>query len=242
MKDINTLLTELLEESGSTVIISNPEDLLRLQKDGLKLDSPASVTPQEYIEKLFESKKKLAMDALNAIPTFPDVPIPTIGLLWMEIIRCVLFGNNGAAISLSAILVEYALKEAIIKNKYSNEYNAEGWNRIEKIEFGAAIKEAKELNIFSDDDTVRKFQNFKNQIRNPYLHYNIKKLTKGVRVSKVKKLDIKTQKIEEVQLDTENDPILWPYAKKFVDKNKLKEVLSFACYAVDLLLNKNYEK
>ncbi len=242
MKDINTILTELLEESGATVIITNPEDLLGLQKDGLKLDPVVSITPQEHVEKLFEAKKKLALDILNKIPTLPNVPIPTIGLLWKEIVGCVLFGNNGAAISLSAVLVEYALKEAIIKNKHSNGYNAEEWNRIEKIEFGTAIEEAKELNILSDDNTVRKFQDFKNQIRNPYLHYNIKKITKGVRANKVKKLDIKTQKVEEVQLDTENNPILWPYAKKFVDKNGLEEVLNFACYAVGLLLNKNYEK
>ena len=242
MKDINTILTELLEESGATVIITNPEDLLGLQKDGLKLDPVVSITPQEHVEKLFEAKKKLALDILNKIPTLPNVPIPTIGLLWKEIVGCVLFGNNGAAISLSAVLVEYALKEAIIKNKQSNGYNAEEWNRIEKIEFGTAIEEAKELNILSDDNTVRKFQDFKNQIRNPYLHYNIKKITKGVRANKVKKLDIKTQKVEEVQLDTENNPILWPYAKKFVDKNGLEEVLNFACCAVDLLLNKNYEK
>jgi len=242
MKDINTVLTELLEESGATVIITNPEDLSGLQKDGLKLDPAVSITPQEHVEKLFEAKKKLALDVLNKIPMLPNVPIPTIGLLWKEIVECVLFGNNGAAISLSAVLVEYALKEAIIKNKQSNGYNAEEWNRIEKIEFGTAIEEAKKLNILSDDNTVRKFQDFKNRIRNPYLHYNIKKITKGVRANKVKKLDIQTQKVEEVQLDTENDPILWPYAKKFVDKNGLEEVLNFACYAVGLLLNKNYEK
>ena len=242
MKDINTILTELLEESGATVIITNPEDLSGLQKDGLKLDPAVSITPQEHVEKLFEAKKKLALDVLNKIPMLPNVPIPTIGLLWKEIVECVLFGNNGAAISLSAVLVEYALKEAIIKNKHSNGYNAEEWNRIEKIEFGTAIEEAKKLNILSDDNTVRKFQDFKNRIRNPYLHYNIKKITKSVRANKVKKLDIQTQKVEEVQLDTENDPILWPYAKKFVDKNGLEEVLNFACYAVGLLLNKNYEK
>lgn len=238
MKDINTLLTELLEESGATVIISNPEDISGLQKDGLKLDPPVSITPQEHIEKLFEVKKKLALDMLDKIPTLPNISMPTVGLLWKEIAECVLFGNNGAAISLCSILVEYALKEAIFKNKHGNKYDTEEWNRIEKIYFGAAIEEARELNIFSDDDTVNKFRDFKNQIRNPYLHYNIKKITKGVRANKVKKLDIKTQKVEEVQLDTENDPILWPYAKKFVDKKRLKEVLDFACYAVDLLLNK----
>lgn len=242
MKDINTLLTKLLKESDATVIITNPDTLSELQKDGLRLDQPSLITSQELINKLFEVKKKSALDVLNTIPAIPNVPNPVIGFLWKEITECVLFGNNGAAISLSAVLVEYVLKEAIFKNKHGKKYNAEEWNRIEKIEFGTAIDESSKVGILSNKVTTKKFLDFKNNIRNPYLHYNIKKITKGVCLDKVKKLDIKTQKVEEVQLDTENDPILWPYAKKFVDKNRLKEVLNFTCYAVDLLLNKNYEK
>lgn len=240
MKDIDTLLTELLKESEATLIILNPENFSELQKDGLKLDLPASITPQECIEKLFEAKKKLALNVFNTIPALPNVPIPTVGLLWKEITECVLFGNNGAAISLSSILVEYALKQAIIRKKKDNKYEATEWDRIEKIELGQAIKEAEQLGIL-DDTTKKKFQDFKDQIRNPYLHYNIKKLTKGVCANKVKKLNIKTQEVEDVQLDAEKDPILWPYAKKFVDNKRIKSVLDFACYAIDLLLNdKNF--
>lgn len=237
MENINTLLTKLLEESGGTTIILNPKTLLKLQKSGLKLDQQALITHQEQIEKLFEAKRKMAMDILKIIPTFPNAQIPVIGFLWNEIVECVLFGNNGAAISLSAILVEYALKEAIVKKKYSDKYNAKEWDRVEKIEFDSAIKEAKELDILSGDNIVE-FQNFKNQIRNPYLHYNIKKITRGVYLDKAKKVNMETREVEDVQLNTENDPILWPHAKKFVDKNNLKEVLNFTCYAIDLLLNK----
>lgn len=240
MENINTLLAKLLKESSANAIIVNPNTLSKLQKDGLKLDQPNLITPQEFVNNLFEVKKKLALDALDRITTIPNIPNPVIGLLWKEITECVLFGNNGAAISLSAVLVEYTLKEAIIKNKYSNEYNAEEWDKIEEIDFGVAINHAMKAGILSDESTKKKFLDFKNDVRNPYLHYNIKKITKGVGLDKVKKIDINTQKIEEVQLNTESDPILWSSAKKFVDKEKLKKVLDFTCYAVDLLLNKNY--
>lgn len=240
MENINTLLTKLLKESGATVIIVNPDTLAGLQKDGLKLDQPTTITSQELVNKLFEIKKKSALDVLNIIPALPNIPIPTIGFLWEEITECVLFENNGAAISLSSILVEYALKQAIIRKKHGNQYEVTEWDRIEKIEFGLAIKEAEQLSIL-DITAKKRFQDFKDQIRNPYLHYNIKKLTRGVGANKVKKLNVKTQEVEDVHLDTENDPILLPYAKKFIDKNRLKEVLDFTCYAIDLLLNNKKE-
>ena len=217
------------------IIISNPADLAKLQKKGLKLDPPDTSTPEERLSKLFESRKKSALGVIDSIPNLPDVPIPIIGFLYDEIRMCALFGLNGAAISLSAVLVEYVLKQAIVRKKYANDYNADEWNRIEEIEFQQAINEARKLGLLNDD-SKKQFIDFKNEVRNPYLHYNIKKITKGVKVDKVGKLDIETQKVEEVELDTENDPILWPYAKRFVDKERLKSVLDFACYAVGLLL------
>ena len=236
--DINILLSKLLEESGANLIISNPEDLSRLQQNGLELDNPVPLTQEEYIDKLFEAKKCAALESIKAIPSFPDVRIPMIGLLYKEIIECVLFGLSGAAITLSAVLVEIALKLAIVKARYGNEYKCDEWDRIERIELGPVIKEAKQLGILNDS-TEKQFLDFKNQIRNPYLHYNIKALTKGVRAEKVKKLNLKTQEIEEVQLQSEADPILWPYAKKFVDNKRLNKVLGFACYAVKLLHEKS---
>jgi len=234
MKDINSLLTELIESSGATVIISNPDTIPTLQKEGLPLDQSAPETPEGYVEKLFEIKKTLALDGIKTIPSFPNVPIPTMGLLYNEVVECVLFGLNGAAITLSSILVEYALKQAIVRKKHSGRYDESEWDRIENIELHQAIKEAKELELL-DSDTEQQLNDFRNQTRNPYLHYNIKKLTRGVRANKVKKLDIKTGKIEEVQLDAQKDPVLWPYAKKFVDGKSVSQVLNFVCRIVRLL-------
>ena len=91
MKDINSLLSEILKSSGATEIISNPATICDLQREGLRLDQPTSDTPQERIDKLFKVKKKSAIDALDIIPVLPDIPIPTIGILYKEITECVLF-------------------------------------------------------------------------------------------------------------------------------------------------------
>ena len=85
MKDINDLLSELLAKNGANIIISNPDDLAKLQKKGLKLDPPDSSTPEERLGKLFESRKKSSLEVIDSIPNLPDVPIPTVGFLYDEI-------------------------------------------------------------------------------------------------------------------------------------------------------------
>ena len=237
MKDINEFLKEMIEGSATTQIISNPNTLTQLQKDGLELDKAAVLTPQEYVDKLFKEKKTIALESVKSIPSLPDVGVPTIGTLYKEIAECVLFGLNGAAISLSAVLVEYTLKLAIVKAKYGNKYNANEWDLVERIELGPAIKEAVSLNVL-DNTNEQKFLDFKNKIRNPYLHYNIKKLTEGIRAKKVKQINVKTGEIKEVEWNTESDPMLWPAAKQFIDKKTLENVLGFVCYSVELLLVK----
>ena len=55
---------------------------------------------------------------------------------------------------------------------------------------------------------------FKNKVRNPYLHYNIKKITTKVAANKVKKINVNTQKVEELDIPAEENPVLRGFAKK----------------------------
>lgn len=225
MKNLNQVLSDLVK--NSTHIISNPRTIDEMRKRGVKFDQLTPKTAQETINNLYSERKKLAIANISKFPAPPDVPIPTIGFLYDEIRECILFGLYGAAISLSAVLVEFTIKHAIVKKKCGDIFDKNEWDRIENMELGPTIAEAKKLGII-DVRTADRFDSFKNSIRNPYLHYNIKKITKNVVARKVKKIDIKTQKVEEVDLIAEDNPIVWRFAKRFVDRELVFDTFKFA--------------
>ncbi|KKR72230.1 MAG: hypothetical protein UU14_C0009G0011 [Candidatus Roizmanbacteria bacterium GW2011_GWB1_40_7] len=63
--------------------------------------------------------------------------------MYNEIKECILFGLFGAAISLSAVLVEFSIKHAIVRKTKGSAYDKEEWARVENIELGPTIAEAK---------------------------------------------------------------------------------------------------
>mgnify|MGYP001570456456 CR=1 FL=1 len=235
MKNINDFLSELVQ--GSTHIISSPKTIADLQKRGVKFDSPAPKTEDEFLDELFGQRRSSAKGLMIKFPDAPQIAIPTIGFLYNDIKECILFGLFGAAISLSAILVEFSLKHAIVKKTRGDTYDKAEWDRIENIELGDTITEAKSLKII-DDTQEEALKSFKNTVRNPYLHYNIKRITKKVAANKVKKLDINTHKVEELDIPAEENPILWGFAKKFVDRETVFDVFGFA----DRIVKELFEK
>ncbi len=232
MKDINSLLSELAE--GATHIISNPDTIEKLQTHGFPFDKPEPKTLEQVVDDLFTKRKSGALTNISKFPSAPNIAIPVIGFLYDEIRECILFGLYGAAISLSAVLVEFSLKEAIVKNKHGKTYNQTEWNRIEGIELGPTIAEAKSDGII-DDEMKEALISFKNTVRNPYLHYNIKKITKNVAANKVQKIDVTIGTAEEVNLLAKDNPIVWSFAKKFVDRETVFDVFTFADRVVKYL-------
>lgn len=233
--NIDDLLSKLVQ--GSTHIISKPETIEQLQKQGVKFDKPVYKTETEILDELFSQRRETATSAISKFPTTPQIAIPTIGFLYDEIREAIIFGLNGAAISLSAILVEFSLKHAIVKKTRGDAYDKAEWDRIEDMELGPTITEAKKLGIINDTQQ-KALVSFKNTVRNPYLHYNIKKITKRVAANKVKKIDINTHKVEELDIPAEENPVLWSFAKKFVDRETVFDVFTFA----DKIVKELFEK
>ena len=83
------------------------------------------------------------------------------------------------------------------------------------------------MEIISDKQ-VEALTSFKNTVRNPYLHYNIKNITKRVAANKVKKVNVVTKQVEELDIPAEDNPVLWGFAKKFVDRETVWDVFAFA--------------
>jgi hypothetical protein len=235
MKDIATLLSELAE--GSTHIISSPDTIEQLQKQGVPFTEKAPKTLEEVVGALFTQRKIGALTNVSKFPVAPNIAIPTIGFLYDEIRECILFGLYGAAISLSAVLVEFSLKQAIVRKKHGKTYNSDEWDRVEGIELGPTITEAKNEELI-DQDMEKALISFKNTVRNPYLHYNLKKITKDVGANKLKKIDTITGNVEELDLPVKDNPILWGFGKRFVDKERVFDVFTFADRVVKYLFEK----
>lgn len=238
MNDINKFLTNLVK--GSTHIIASPKTIKDLMAQGAKFDVPVNKTTEELINDLFEARKKQILDLkiYEKFPEVPNIPVPTILSLYNEIKECIVFGLNGAAISLSAVLVEFALKSAIVRYHYGHTYSKEEWDRIENMEMDEAIIEAKSLGILNPI-WLKVLGDFRDDVRNPYLHYNIKKITKKVVAGKTKRTDLKTGQTTEENILAEDNPIVWTLAKKFVDKEYVLQAFCFADALVKYLYMKS---
>lgn len=225
MKDINLLLKEL--SSRATHIISSPETIEKMVKQGVVFETKQLQNTEEVINELFEKRKADSLEIIERFPLPPKIANPTLLSLYDEIRECLIFSLYGAAISLSAILVEFSLKHSIVKHNKRHEYDKQEWDRVENMELGPVTTEARELNLI-DDLWEDKLDNFRKDIRNPYLHYNIKRITKDVIAQDVKMVDINTLKVTKMDIPAEDNPITWVFAKKFVDKDLAFNAFLFA--------------
>jgi hypothetical protein len=225
--DINDLLAPYAE--GATQFVANSSTIQAMIDKGLKLDEPVHESNEEYIARIFDERKKVAAEVIDKLPKKPNIPLPPILSLYDEISECVLFGLNGAAISLSAVLVEFAIKHAIVdRNSGVEIYDKAEWSRVEKKELGPVIAEAEKLKLFNEDG-IKQLIKFKNSIRNPYLHYNIKEITKDVIMKEAVAYNSVTNKIEKkYNLRADDNPFLWELGKRKVDEETVLIAFRFA--------------
>lgn len=198
---------------------------------GIEISDGSQIVPwEEFVEKLFSDEQKdKALQKVRHLPELPDIPLPSVIGIYREIIRGITLGTNGAAITLSSILVEYMLKFAAYKIEMGGfqKYDTSIWDEFEKIAFHSAIERAAKNGLLSDE-RKQSLIDFKNTTRNPYLHYNIKKITEDVVLKNVTILNIETGETEVLDLYANSDPTIQPDAKRFVDETKVLEIFSYA--------------
>ena len=231
--DIEKIMEELAK--GSDRIIVNPKTLEELKNQGIPFD----VIPSPTIDELFEQRRIKAKENAPWLPTLPEGLPPSIQALYQEIRECIFFGLNGAAITMSSILIEYAIKYATHIKESGGHSGAEPdkWDEFEKMELSPAINRAKSAGLL-DSKFAKRLHSFRTTIRNPYNHFNIKKITKNVVAQKVKRLNVKTGQVEEVDIEAENSPMIQTQAKPFMDEHHAIPVFHFADEVVKYLLQK----
>lgn len=236
MKDIEQAISRLAEQTG--VLIARPEDIQKLVEQGVLTRKAPQRTLEESIEVLFERRKKAALEIARRFPGPLPSGHPSIESLYAEIRNCVLFGLNGAAITLCGILVEYVLKYAAYTREVGGhqKYDAKLWDAYENKTFGPAIDAAAEAGLLTED-LIRRLRSFKDTVRNPYSHYNIKKITEHVVAKGVKILKLDTREIHGRDIPAVESPVIQAQAKPWFDGGLVWGVVSFADTVVRHLLD-----
>ena len=232
-KNIEKIMEEL--SKGSDRIIVNPRDLEKLKSHGIPFD----IIPSPTISELFDQRKVKAHTIAQSLPSLPQRLPPVIQALYQEIRECIFFGLNGAAITMSAILIEYVIKHTTYIAEAGGYENSDPkkWDEFENLELATAINRAKKAGIL-DSKTAKRLHSFRKTIRNPYSHYNIKEITKNVVAKNVKRVDIDTGDIKVMDIDAKDSPMIQAQSKPSMDEYHVLPVFHFADEIVKYLLPK----
>lgn len=231
IKDIEKIMGEL--PKGSDRIIVNPTDLAELKKQGVPFD----VIPSQTINQLFEERKQNAFSKEKELPLLPQELPPAVQALYQEIRECIFFRLNGAAITMSSILIEFVLKHATFIKESGGYQNADPmkWDEFEEMELSSAINRGEKAGLL-DSDMADRLHSFRVIIRNPYNHYNIKKITQDVVAEKVQHVDLKTGEVEEIDIAAKDSPVIQAQTKPIMDEDRVLGVFHFADEVVKYLL------
>ena len=232
-ENIRKKLDELAE--GADVIIANPDDIEKLKDQGL----PLKVVPSKTINELFQERLRSAIEVANHLPCLPDKLPPAIKSLYQEIRECIFFGLHGAAITLSGNLIEFSLKHTTYVKEIGGyqKYDEIKWDEFETIEFGTAINRAKRAGLLPSK-MAKQLQSFREDIRNPYSHYNIKKITEDFIDGKVRRINLSSGEIEELDIPAKGNPMIQAQVKPWVDQQRVLGVFHFADTVVKYLILK----
>ena len=232
IKEIQKIMNELA--GNSDTIIINPETLEELKRSGVPFDT----IPAPTVDQLFDQRKKNAFMKIGQLPSLPQGLPPAVQALYQEIRECIFFGLNGAAITMSAILIEFVLKHTLFIKEAGGyqKANTQDWDKFENMELGPAINRAERAGML-DAKMAKRLDSFRRAIRNPYSHYNIKKITYGVVAEKVKQVDTKTGAVTEVDMAAKDHPMIQTQVKPWVDENNVLAVFAFADEVVKYLLS-----
>ncbi|MCI5220524.1 MAG: hypothetical protein D3914_15350 [Candidatus Electrothrix sp. LOE2] len=235
-EDIEIKWDKLSDEAD--VIVANPDDKETLRKMGFSLSS----SPSKTIDELFQERSLSATEISKHFPPLPNNLPPAIQSLYQEIRECIIFGLNGAAITLSGNLVEFSLKHVTYIKEIGGyqDYDEEKWESFEKIELAEAIGRAKKTGLLSKE-WAKRLNSFREEIRNPYSHYNIKKITEDAEAEGVKIINLSSGKIVEKNILAKEDPVVQAQAKPLVDKDLVFPVFNFTDTAIKYFFTELYK-
>lgn len=217
-------LDELAKKSD--YIISNPETIKAIKGKGLPVNSVFE-TYEQYLDKVFNEKRAKASEIVKNIPHLSDsIANATLQSLYDEFRETFVMGIFGASIILCVIMLELALKYKLFDKRIQDDPNSL-WEDIEKRDFTATINELKRKGVLSEAER-KELESFNVDVRNPYIHYNVQKLLKGMVLAELPAVNVNTGEVTVYKdVDVAQKPFLWFSGKKVLDKTQVINISHF---------------
>lgn len=239
MNEEDKRLNEILEavSKGATHIVATPEDIKKLQERGIPIESKF-ISYEEYAENLFAQKKKDAVALLSKLPMI-DLSIAdgVIANIYEEIRSSYALSIFTSTIVNSILLLEYSMRARLFEERLKKNPKA-SWSKLEELTMGTLIWQLSGLKIVTKDEK-KKLMDFNKNLRNPYLHINVHKLSKGIIIPKLPSVNVKTGQVTEMEnVEVSKHKFLWFGAKKFFDKHNVQPILNFCIDWTNKLLAK----
>ena len=233
MDDVQKKLDELVKNSD--LFLASPDTIQHLQEKGLPIKS-VTQTYSEYLDELFKKRRAQADEIINDLPLIDEsIANATVQSLYEEFKESFLMGINGAAIVLAILLLDLSAKYRLYEERLKKNPKA-SWTPIEEMLLGEVIRELRVHEAITETEETA-LLSFNSKIRNNYLHYNIKKLVKGIIAEELRGVNVKTgEEIIERNVKAESRPHLWFFAKKVLDKKTIVERTNFCIKWVNKLL------
>ena len=234
---IKTAVDSFIKDFGASVIITSQETSDKLKGDGLPIQSKF-IPFDEYLVTLFQEKREQAESKIRELPLFDEnIGDAVASSLYNEFRECFVLSVNGAAITLAIILLEYAMKKRIYRERKEVCARTE-WKKIEKFSFLKSIEALKNVDVF-DDKKKLVFTNFNTEVRNNYMHYKVLQLIKDADmfISELPALNIHTGEVViHKNVDVKEMPHLWFSAKKKFDNDAVINISEFCIKWTNILL------
>lgn len=197
------------------------------------------ITYEEYVDELYLKRKKNAVELLSKLPKINDtVADSVVSSLYEEIKSSYAFGIFTSTIINSILLLEYSMRVKIYKKEIQNNSGI-NWAELEDLSMRRLINRLKELMIIDEKEHLE-LMDFKDKIRNPYMHFKIHKLIQGIEIRKLPKLNLLTGEIaEEKNVIATKYRSMWFSAKQFFDKEKVQDVIDVCIYWTNKLLGES---
>jgi excisionase family DNA binding protein len=219
-------------------IVANPDTIEKIQQKKLPIQSKF-ISYEEYLDKLFIEKRKKASELIKKLPLLDEkLGSATAMALYNEFRECFVLGVNGAAITLAIVMLDYASKHRLFKEKTKITPDI-GWTSVEGLQLGETVKKLKEVGVITEDEEAQLLK-FNSKIRNSYMHYKIQELIKDMVILELPSINIQTGEVTiHKNVDVKTMPHLWFSAKKKRDAETVAEISAFCISWVNRLLKKN---
>lgn len=228
---------------GPQLWVAHPRQVERMIEQGDKDIKEVETLPvEEGLRALFDERLRKGLEIQSQLPICPIYEPPLVEL-YDDIRFSILFGMHGNAINLCGVLLEFVLKHVRFLRDHGREeaFNQAAWTEyVEKQTLHNAIERARKEG-FIDDNIETRLKSFKDDVRNPYAHFNIQKITEHVVFGQTQVRNFTTGETTVEDVPASMSPAFQLIAKRKLDEHQVLKVFIFVDSVVHHVISRLLE-